>query len=205
MKSSNKHKYKYDLFLNKILILKFFVDLLPDFYAVNVNGNGYKVFSRVGNCKAYFQSGEQIILYQYGDRLKIANLKSGNLECQNIGYMIDSSLPPYETTGELPSEESDKTYTLTTTPFNQKMTIEIEILKKCEKKIGFKIIKPSGKQQESVSREQCESRDYWNKNYPNQYLIVSFSENKCNFADIKKVILVKNSERKPFFHSSSCH
>ena len=144
-------------------------------------------------------------MYQYGDRLKIANLKSGNLECQNIGYMIDSSLPRYETTEELPSEESDKTYTLTTTPFNQKMTIEIEILKKCEKKIGFKIIKPSGKQQESVSREQCESRDYWNTNYPNQYLIVSFSENKCNFADIKKVIFVKNSERKPFFHSSSCH
>ena len=30
---------------------------LPDYYAVNINDYGYKVFSRVGDCRAY-QSGE---------------------------------------------------------------------------------------------------------------------------------------------------
>ena len=120
--------------------------------------------------------------------------------------MINTSLPSYKTTGELPTEKSDWTYTLTTTFYrDQKITIEIEILKKCEGKNGFRIVPWDRTQQANVSRKVCESRDYWNKKNPNENLIVSFY-NKCsNFDFIKDVVyLVKHDKKKVFVHSSSC-
>ena len=130
-------------------------DLLPDFYAVNIHNNenvvsGYKVFSRVKNCKAY-QSGDQRIIYQSGEKWIIANfnLKSGDLVCQNIGSMVNLSLPYYTTTGALPTKGS-------TSYRGLKITIEIEILKKCEENIGFRISDWKGTQIEPISRKHIQ-------------------------------------------------
>ena len=134
-------------------------DLLPDFYAVKSGyrqiSSGYKIYSKVRNCKAY-QSGDQV-LYQEGDLLKIAslNLKSGDLECQSIRSNVDSD--SFETRGELPREESEKIL-FTQISSKRKMPIEIEILKKCEEKIGFGVYKWKGNETELVSREQCSVR-----------------------------------------------
>ena len=193
-------------------------NLLPDFYAVKrddvLHGDVYRIYSKVRDCTAY-QSGDRV-LYQDGDLLKISTLRlsSGDLECQNIKSNVDSSKASYETIGQLPLEESDRTFNFTSSNlvmqgdwlFVSKITIEIEIVQKCEEKIGFKIFDWQGKHQEAVSREQCESRNYWNQKYPDQNLIFSFFDNKCNFDFINDVAyFVKEVQAKLFIHSSQCH
>ena len=112
--------------------------------------------------------------------------------------MVNLSLPYYTTTGALPTKGS-------TSYRGPKFTIEIEILKKCEENIGFRISDWKETQIEPISRKKCESRDYWNEKYPNENLIVSFFYNKCHVEYIKEVILVKEVQRKLLVHSSSCH
>ena len=140
--------------------------------------------------------------------MKIAtlSLRYGDLKCQNIGSNVDSSKVSYEIREELPREESSRTYKFTSTFYSgRKITIEIKILKKCEEKEGFRILNWQGKQQEQVSRKECESRDYWNRKYPNENLIVSFVHNLCNFDFIKDIaFIVRDVKTKIFVHSSSC-
>ena len=136
-------------------------DLLPDFYLVkrDDNHNGYRIYSKVGDCPAY-QSGDRV-LYQDDDLLKIAELISEDLNCQNIGTRINKAKNILKTTGELPREESDRTYSFTSTFFtSEKFTIEIETLRKCEEKPGFRILEREQRQQEPVYRAKCENRDY---------------------------------------------
>ena len=185
-------------------------DVLPDFYAIKSKngGDGYRIYSKIRKCKAY-QSVDKVF-YQDGDQLKLATLnlnqRSGDLECQNIGSNVDSSKVVYKTRGKLPTEKSNRTYNLTSTYYiSQKISIEIEILKKCEVKLGFRVLEWGGTHTEAVSREQCESRDYWNKKYPDENLIVSFFHKKCHFDYTKKLAyLVKDDQAKVFVHSVHC-
>ena len=179
----------------------------PDYYAVNINDYGYKVFSRVRDCRAY-QSGDKRILFQDDNKWKIAStmLGSGDPECQNMRSVADLSHESFETTGDLPTEESQGTYKFTSTFYKKKkINIEVEFLQKCEEKRGFRILETSKTQKEYVSRERCERRDYWNgKNTNTTTFIVSFYNYECYFGFIKDLILVKDEKARLFVHSSSC-
>ena len=118
-------------------------DLFPDFYSVRRDDNydeGYRVYSKIKGCRAY--QSEDRVLYQDGDGWKISDLKqrSGDLDCQNFRSMINSSKPSYETTGELPKEESDRNFMLRSTFLSgTEVSTEIKILRKCEETHGFRI------------------------------------------------------------------
>ena len=172
----------------------------PDYYALDTDTYGYKVFTRRLDCSdPVYESGDKQVLFKIAQKWIIGKLtKDENLECQNIGNTVDKY---FESTENTPTDGSHWINIKESRDHNiLHAYVGLRSLNKCKEIQGLRV---STATFSLISMEDCISKDYWAKNYPAQTVFVSIKEDsKCSFDSTKDVKLFNDNKAKLFIHSS---
>ena len=145
---------------------------LPDYYAVRIMIEKYKIFTKINECAgAVYQSGHNRVLFQDGV-WKIGTL-TNDFDCNTLSSVVNEE---YRTKFIAQRPEHRQWYKMN----DLGAWIAFEYLYKRSQKTlrGFKLM--GGTMVDDKSKEDCFKED-WGKKYPNKDIVVAFQDSKCYY------------------------
>ena len=141
----------------------------PDYYAVKIKKEKYKIFTKISECKGpVYQSGDRRVLFE-DEVWKIGTL-TNDLDCNTLSSVVDEEYYRTKSRGERP--ELEDWYDMN----DDHIWITFEHLYKRKKKTLVKLV--GGTKLDDKSEEDCLS-EVWGEKFPDKDIVVAFQDSNC--------------------------